>query len=46
MLVCAEVCWFPFFLFFFIFKMAPQAGALTRGEEKQGRVRKEGGEME
>ena len=84
-LVCAEVCWFPFFLFFFFFTMAPQAGALThgeekplwntcagvcrsllvsffslfffftmapqagaltRGEEKQGRVRKEGGEME
>ena len=46
-LVCAKVCWFPFFLFsFFFFTMASQAGALTRGEEKQGRVRKEGGEME
>ena len=47
------MCWcvpkfvgFLFFSFFFFFTMAPQAGALTRGEEKQGRVRKEGGEME
>ena len=43
-LVCQVILVSFFFFFFFFFTMAPQAGALTHGEEKRGRVRKEGGE--
>ena len=42
--MCHCVPIFAGVFFFFFFTMAPQTGVLTHGEEKQGRVRKEGGE--